>query len=202
MNPISNPERAEQRRAVVLGRMLAEGFITDSQYRQALAEPIATKLHGAEVTMDAPYLAEMVRAEMVNRYGEEMAYTSGFKVYITANAKQQRAAQQAVRLNLHGYDERHGYRGPEQVLWPADAEPSTAEAINKHLQTQENIGLTEPAVVIEVAEQQATVQLSHGRLGRLAWSALAWARPYLHADRQGLHRNKRRMCLKSASKYE
>ncbi|WP_369742870.1 penicillin-binding protein 1A [Pseudidiomarina sp. PP-1MA] len=185
MNPISNPERAEQRRAVVLGRMLAEGFITDSQYRQALAEPIATKLHGAEVTMDAPYLAEMVRAEMVNRYGEEMAYTSGFKVYITANAKQQRAAQQAVRLNLHGYDERHGYRGPEQVLWPADAEPWTAEAINQHLQTQENIGLTEPAVVIEVAEQQATVQLRDGRLGRLAWSALAWARPYLHADRQG-----------------
>src|SRR5690554_6934063 len=103
MNPITNPERARERRAVVLGRMLAENVITDREYREALAGPIESGLHGAEVTMHAPYLAEMVRAEMVVRYGEDYAYNSGLKVFTTVSAKQQRAAQHALQTHLHLY---------------------------------------------------------------------------------------------------
>ncbi|WP_198678600.1 penicillin-binding protein 1A [Pseudidiomarina marina] len=185
MNPISNPERARERRAVVLGRMLAENFISESQYREALAEPIDTRLHGAEVTMSAPYLAEMVRADMVARYGEDAAYNSGFKVYTTVNAKQQRAAQRAVQLNLHGYDERHGYRGAEQVLWQPEDEAWELDAIREFLREQESIGLTVPAVVLSVSEQSAQVLTASGEARELPWSGLAWARPYMHADRQG-----------------
>ncbi len=185
MNPISSPERARDRRAVVLGRMLAENVITQSQYRDALAEPIETRLHGAEVTIDAPYLAEMVRAEMVSRYGEDATYNSGFKVYTTANAKQQRAAQLAVRNNLHEYDERHGYRGPEAVLWKADEAAWSSDKVTQHLASQPAIGLTEPAVVLGVTDQSALVMTRRGTPVTLNWSGLAWARPYLHADRQG-----------------
>lgn len=185
MNPISNPERARERRATVLGRMLAENFISESQYRDALAEPIETRLHGAEVTMSAPYLAEMVRADMVARYGEDAAYNSGLKVYTTVNAKQQRAAQRAVQLNLHGYDERHGYRGAEQTLWQPDEEAWEFDAIREFLRSQEAIGLTVPAVVLNVAEKSAQVLTASGEPRELPWSGLAWARPYMHADRQG-----------------
>lgn len=185
MNPISNPERARERRATVLGRMLAENFISENQYRDALAEPIETRLHGAEVTMSAPYLAEMVRADMVARYGEDAAYNSGFKVYTTVNAKQQRAAQRAVQLNLHGYDERHGYRGAEQILWQADEEAWQHDDIREFLRSQEAIGLTVPAVVLSVAEKSAQVLTASGEPRELPWSGLAWARAYMHADRQG-----------------
>ncbi|OZB06887.1 MAG: penicillin-sensitive transpeptidase [Idiomarina sp. 34-48-12] len=185
MNPISNPERARERRAVVLGRMLDENVISEAEYQTALAEPIDTRLHGAEVTMSAPYLAEMVRADMVARYGEDAAYNSGFKVYTTVNAKQQRAAQRAVQLNLHGYDERHGYRGAEQVLWQPEEEAWELDAIREFLRNQESIGLTVPAVVLSVSEQTAQVLTASGEPRELPWSGLAWARPYMHADRQG-----------------
>ncbi len=188
MNPISNPTRARERRAVVLGRMLAEDKITEQQYQSALATPIRTRLHGAEVTMSAPYLAEMVRAEMVARYGEETAYSSGLKVYTTASAKQQRAAQRAVQHNLHSYDERHGYRGVEAQLW--DAGESTAparEVLLEQLQEFQTIGLTRPAVVLEVADaqQEAVILLADGAQQKLSWANVAWARPYINRERQG-----------------
>ncbi|RWU09388.1 penicillin-binding protein 1A [Pseudidiomarina gelatinasegens] len=185
MNPISNPERARERRAVVLGRMLAERVINQQEYRDALAEPIDTRLHGAEVTMSAPYLAEMVRADMVSRYGEDATYNGGFKVFTTVNAKQQRAAQRAVQLNLHEYDERHGYRGAEQVLWQPEESAWEHEAIRDFLRQQEAVGLTVPAVVLGVTERAALVLTASGSPRELPWQGIAWARPYMHADRQG-----------------
>lgn len=58
----------------------------------------------------------MVRQEMVKRFGEENAYTSGYKVYTTVLSADQAEAQKAVRDNLLAYDMRHGYRGAA-VLW-------------------------------------------------------------------------------------
>ncbi|WP_240642614.1 penicillin-binding protein 1A [Pseudidiomarina mangrovi] len=185
LNPISNPERARERRAVVLGRMLTEKKITIEQYRQALAEPIETRFHGPEVTMNAPYLAEMARAEVVSIYGEEIAYTSGLKVYTTANAKQQRAAQAAIQDNLHAYDERHGYRGAEAVWWQPDSAAPERAGLVQRLRELPTIGLTLPAVVVAVGEQQATVLLGDGREQLLEWAGLSWARAYMHAERQG-----------------
>ncbi|RUO72252.1 penicillin-binding protein 1A [Pseudidiomarina sediminum] len=185
MNPISRPERAKARRAVVLGRMLAEDKITEAQYQAALAEPIETKLHGAEVTMDAPYLAEMVRAEMVARYGEDVAYNSGMKVYTTTSAKQQQAAQRAVQLNLHGYDERHGYRGVEARLWERESERPTDLDLVAEVARFEAIGMTVPALVTAITETDATLLFANGTQEVMNWRGMAWARPYMHAERQG-----------------
>lgn len=185
MNPITNPERARERRAVVLGRMFAENVINEREYRDALAEPIETRLHGAEVTMQAPYLAEMVRAEVVARYGEDFAYNSGLKVYTTVSGKQQRAAQKAVQENLHQYDERHGYRGAEAVLWQPNETPWPMDQIIDYLGQQSSIGMTVPAVVMRVTEQTAEVLTASGQPHEIPWEGLAWARAYMHADRQG-----------------
>lgn len=185
MNPISNPERARERRAVVLGRMLAENFITEAQYRMALAEPVKTRYHGPEVTMSAPYLAEMVRSRMVEMYGEDRAYNSGFKVYTTASATQQRAAQRALQDNLHEYDERHGYRGPEAVLWEPDVVALSREEVIAYLAQQPTIGQTEPVIVLEVAEQSITVLRDDGSELEIGWPGLRWARAYLNHERQG-----------------
>jgi len=110
-NPITSPEAAKQRRAYVLRRMRELGFISAEEQRQALAVPVDGRRHGPERQLDAPYVAEMVRAEMIRRFGLA-AYTAGLKVTTTIDSRLQRAADDALRGALIDYDERHGYRGP------------------------------------------------------------------------------------------
>lgn len=120
-NPIVNPKRAMERRAYVLRQMLEESYITQAQLDAANAEPNTAKRHEPKVEMNAPYLAEMVRREMLDRYGEE-ALVNGFKVYTTVNSIDQINAEKAVRSGLIEYDHRHGWRGAESHAdLPADA---------------------------------------------------------------------------------
>ena len=122
-NPIVNPDRAMTRRNYVLSRMYNLGFIGEDEYLAASGAPITAKTHDFEVEVEAPYVAEMARAEMVERYGEERAYTSGMRVYTTIDGKLQTAANLALRHGLIAYEERHGYRGPiKQVAVPAGTE--------------------------------------------------------------------------------
>ena len=87
LNPIRNPTRAKSRRNVVLGRMLTENYITQSQYDDAKSQPITAYFHGAEIDLYAPYISEMVRAEMVARYGADKAYNSGYKIFTSVESR-------------------------------------------------------------------------------------------------------------------
>lgn len=117
LNPISRPDRSVERRRIVLLRMLDEGFITREEFDEANNAPVTARKHGAEIELDAPYLADVIYNEMIEIYGKEEAETGGYQVYATAPYATQLAAQQAVVRNIHDYDERHGYRGPEGYLW-------------------------------------------------------------------------------------
>ena len=117
LNPISRPDRSVERRRIVLMRMLDEGFITKQEFDEAANAPVSARKHGAEIEVDAPYLADLIYSEMVEVYGKEEAETGGYQVYATAPSDLQLAAQKAVVRNLHDYDERHGYRGPLDYFW-------------------------------------------------------------------------------------
>ena len=167
LNPISNPDASKARRRVVLLRMLDEKKITLAEFEDAASAPVTARRHGAEVTVHAPYLAEMVRQQMIDRYGEEEAYNGGYNVYTTVKSQVQLAARQAVWDNLHAYDERHGYRGPVSVLWLAE-EGETAlssDEVDEYLQRLDKIGAVTPAVVTGIDEKTATVEVKdHGKL--------------------------------------
>ncbi len=111
LNPVSDPERATERRGYVLRRMLELDFIDRDTFAAASATPVESKVHGPAIGLDAPYIAEMVRAEMVARFGPS-AYTDGYRVVTTIDSRLQRAADNALRTALLEYDRRHGYRGP------------------------------------------------------------------------------------------
>ena len=136
-NPIINPERALVRRNYVLLRMREEGMITPAQEQAAVAEPMNASPHEPKVEVEAPYLAEMVRAEMEQRYGAE-ATTSGLRVYTTIDGAHQAAAARSVQSGLLEYDRRHGYRGPEAQLALADAEDDAA--LRKRLRAYPPLG--------------------------------------------------------------
>jgi penicillin-binding protein 1A len=198
LNPVRSPSRARARRNIVLGRMLTVGYITQQQYDEAIQAPVVSKLHGAQITASAPYLAEMVRQEVVDTYGEEEAYSKGFQVFTTVNASQQATAVAALQQNLYYYDERHGYRGPVAVVWPStlqqDANGNSSfvedkrlsdEAILAYLDQQDAVEQLIPAVVTAVSARSAEVMIAGGRKVQLGWDGMKWARTYISNERQG-----------------
>lgn len=184
-NPLYSMDRAIARRNVVLSRMLSEGYITQAQYDQARSEPIDANYHAPEIAFSAPYLSEMVRQEMYNRYGES-AYEDGYRIYTTITRKVQQAAQQAVRNNVLDYDMRHGYRGPANVLWKVGETAWDSKKITDTLKALPTYGPLLPAVVTSANPQEATAALADGTSVSLHMEGMRWARPYRSDTQQGL----------------
>ncbi|PIJ51199.1 carboxypeptidase/penicillin-binding protein 1A [Erwinia sp. OLTSP20] len=183
-NPLYSHERALQRRNVVLARMLDQHYLTQQQYDEARRTPLIARYHAPQVAFSAPYLTEMVRQEMIKRYGEN-AYTDGYKVYTTITEKLQIDAQKAVQDNVINYDMRHGYRGPAAVLWKTGEPAWQPAAILKHLKTLPTYGPLQPAVVTSVNLQEATATLRDGSAVSLGLAGMRWARPYKSDTIQG-----------------
>ena len=114
-NPIANPERAKERRDWILGRMLKLGFIEEYDFEQAIERPVTASLHGVQLDLTAPYVAEEARRIALEIF-DDRAYTDGLRVFTTINGEQQKYAQNAVVRGLMEYDRRHGWRGVEQSL--------------------------------------------------------------------------------------
>lgn len=189
MNPIYSVERATNRRNVVLQRMLDERYITQTQYEQARNEPLMSKYHGAEIELNAPYVAEIARAWMVERYGEE-AYTSGMIVTTTVDSKQQQAANNAAINNLLAYDERHGYRGAEKIVWKEGQPALSQQQMDDHLKNEPTYGDLSPAIVTAVSNKSANVWVKGQGQQDIQWDGMNWARRFLTDERQGPVPNK------------
>ena len=178
-NPLANPVRAKERRDWILGRMYRLGKIDEASYQAALAEPLNASYHVSAPEVNAPYIAEMARAEMVGRYGSD-AYTEGFRVTTTVPSNLQDMANRAVLDGLTAYDERHGYRGPE-ARFPG----KTREAWLQEMARQRPLGGLEPAIVTRVDKAGLTVLTRAGKDETVAWDTMKWARPFLNSNSQG-----------------
>jgi len=183
-NPIRNTERAISRRNWVLSRMLEKRNITQAEYQEAINSASTAKYHGAEIDLYAPYVSEMARDYMIQKYGEEAAYTNGYNVYTTISSDLQLMAQESLRDNVFAYDQRHGYRGPVTELW-TDTPLSNDEIVAILKRTSSVQGIM-PAAVLSVKDQQAQVIDEKGELLTLEWNGLKWARKFISDKRQSL----------------
>ncbi len=173
-NPISDPSRALIRRNYVLGRMHDLKYITDAGYHQAFVQSDDAQLHAHPAEVEAPFVAEMARAYMVEHYGEELAYTSGYHVYTTIDSHLQTDANAALRRALIEYDSRHGYRGPEaHVDLPAGADNALWTRLIEHYP---DIGNIASGLVTGVDSSTAHVYLQNGSLVEIPWAGMRWAR--------------------------
>ncbi len=184
-NPIVNPSRALLRRNYVLGRMLDLNFITQFEYDDAYAVIDNATVHGQNLEVEAPYIAEMVRRQMLKRYGNK-AYTAGYQVYTTIESKLQVAANKALRLALHGYDRRHGYRGiiGHVELFNFEYE-SDEEYWDSILAEQPVQGDLIPAIVFQLEEKSAYAYTADGNVVFMDWPQLEWARRYIDEFNRG-----------------
>ncbi|MGK8478419.1 penicillin-binding protein 1A [Stutzerimonas stutzeri] len=178
-NPLVNPARSKERRDWILGRMYRLGSLDESSYRQALAEPETARYHGATPELDASYIAEMARAEMVGRFGSA-AYTDGFRVYTTVSSERQIAANNALNSGLIEYDQRHGYRGPEANLANASRDTWLQE-----LAKYRSLSGLQPAAVTQVETSGILVITRDGQEHTVSWDSMKWARPYLGINSMG-----------------
>ena len=203
-NPINNPQRALIRRNYVLGRMRTLDFIDEEVYQAALLATDLAKVHGQDIELDAPYIAEMVRSEMVARYGSA-AYTGGYSVYTTVNATRQRAANTALRNALLGYDRRHGYRGhlgffdlnsdekinteDEKLQVKTEGDSIVAQSEiqeldeftlwRKELNKISSYGNLVPSLVFQVNDKEAFAYTAENKVVHLPWEHIKWARTYV-----------------------
>lgn len=173
LNPLANTDAAMKRRNHVLTRMFELHYIDEKIYKKALKMPLHASYHDLQVQIKAPYVAELARTQAEKMYGESI-YTDSFKIYTTISSQLQNIANQAIYYGLTTYDQRHGYRGPEQN-WgtPHIKQMDEWEAQLREIPV---INSLEPAAVINLSTQSIAVLRTNGFIVTIPWEGLNWAR--------------------------
>ena len=130
-NPIANKPRAVLRQRYVLGRMHSLGYLTDAEYKAALAQPVIIKpsqgTPAGGYAVHGEYAAELARQLMISIYPDNV-YTRGLNVYTTIHSKDQKWAYDSLREGVLDYTRRAAYPGPEaQLTIPAGLEADAAK---------------------------------------------------------------------------
>ncbi|WP_256091505.1 penicillin-binding protein 1A [Candidatus Thiosymbion oneisti] len=180
-NPISNPQRARERRNYILRRMRDLDYITHTEFQAAAERVDQARLHRKGVDLEAGYAAEMVRRHLVTRFGEA-AYQQGYRVTTTIEPRLQRAAQDAVRKALRAYDRRHGYHGAEAKYEVADADD---EQLDLLLEAVTRLPDLTAGIVVGASAKAAQVYVGGGKRITLRLGQVKWARPFRNENWRG-----------------
>jgi penicillin-binding protein 1A len=199
LNPVSSAQQATERRAYVLRRMHELEFIDAEQLDAAIATPMISRLHGPRIDLRAPYIAEMVRTEMIKRFGDN-AYTDGYRVITTLDSTLQRAADSALRKALFAYDRRHGFRGAidnlsiDKIIADYVAENSIDDlnadaianlALQNTLSDYPSYGHLNAAIVLNIrTDNSAEFFLRDSGKADVEWEKIKWA-PFITDNRIG-----------------
>jgi penicillin-binding protein 1A len=198
-NPVTSAQKATERRAYALRRMHELEFIDDEQLAAAIATPMMSRKHGPRIDLRAPYIAEMVRKDMIKRFVDN-AYTGGYRVITTLDSTLQHAADSALRKALFAYDRRHGFRGAidklsvEKIIADYAAENSVDElnadakenlALRNTLSDYPSYGYLNAAIVLDTrTDNSAEFFLRDSGKVVIEWAKIKWA-PFITDNRIG-----------------
>ncbi|MDI6807635.1 MAG: PBP1A family penicillin-binding protein [Candidatus Eisenbacteria bacterium] len=107
-SPRRNPEIALKRRAIALKAMLSTGAIGKDEYEKAMKAPLGVSKYKLNLEL-APYFVEMVRLYLDERYGSNLVYEGGLKVYTSLDATLQEYAEKALEEGLVQLETRNKY---------------------------------------------------------------------------------------------
>ncbi|MGL4188111.1 MAG: penicillin-binding protein 1A [Sphaerotilus sulfidivorans] len=189
-NPIRNRKRATLRQRYILERMVENGFITEAQRDEALAQELNyPSPRGSDI--HAEYAVETARQLIFAQYGEE-AYTRGLTVELSLDAGEQMQAYRALRRGLLNYEQRRAYRGPtgfvELPVTDAGLDVRIAEALEDHPDYDDVraaiVTVASPRKVSAMLQNGETITISGAGL-KLAASALGEQAPPAQRVRRG-----------------
>jgi len=176
-SPFQYPERAKQRQIYVLNRMVEEGYITNIQATEAINQLLDIKARRNWYIEEVPVYTEHIRRYIEKKYGADVLYKEGLKIYAAVNIEMQKIARKEIANGLYALDKRQGYRGPIKHL-----QPEEIESFSKELQAElEKLPIEEgkivEGVVIEVNNKSDTVVVRIGNtLGIIIIDDMRWAR--------------------------
>ena len=200
VNPVRSPAASKSRRDLILQRMLSRDFINESQFEEAKAEIVTGQSFGPKINIEAEYIAEKIRAEIINKFGPR-AYEEGMNIYTTLDSDMQTNAVKSLRDNLYSYDKKYGWRDEEvykdfnfsilksafqeEGLFILPARINYEEAKEENLEKLQNLldARTEPdglipSLVISMDDSSVQTLDSKLKLNKINWSEdlYAWAR--------------------------
>ena len=146
-SPLTNPEEAKIRQHLVLDAMFRQGYITQGEIVAAKVE----ELHYAPVRYDieAPHFVMYVRQLLEERYGSDLLYQGGLKVYTTLDLDLQHEAEDIARRHLAELqaDERNASNASVVTLKPATGEillmVGSLDYFDRDIDGQVNVALAE-----------------------------------------------------------
>ncbi len=180
-DPFRYHERAVTRRNYVIGRMLADGYISKEEADEAIASPLDVKRGRDAQVIQAEWFVEEVRRELYDLYGVEGLYDGGLSVRTTMNSDLQRAAELALRAGLRRYDRKHGWRGPIYRLKEVD---KWQEGLPK-IADPKGLKPWKLAVVLELHKEYVEIGLKTGDRAKILFDDMKWARPWREKQRWG-----------------
>jgi penicillin-binding protein 1A len=175
-SPIKHMDRAKERQSYVLERMVKEGYITQAEADYARSTQITIKSLKKVNNEQSAYFLEQIRISLVEKYGEDMIYKEGLKIYTTMNAEMQKAAYEAVVRGLKEVDKRQGFRGPLKYLAENEVETFCRQAEDAIDGPALRQGATYQGVVTAVNVKAGELAVRVGdRAGILPKKNMSWA---------------------------
>ena len=180
-NPLKYPKNAKARRNWVIKRMLEDRVITPSEAREYSDSNLVVRQRDKTEYVQAKYFAELVRRELVTRYGEKKLYKGGLYVRTTLNPNYQRIALRSLKEGLEAYDMRHGWKGPVTTI---SADKFWLKQLSL-IELPKGMGDWNSAVVLSVKNDRAKIGVDNGTIGYIPLSQLMWARSWENGEKLG-----------------
>ena len=175
-SPIKHLEKARERQAYVLDRMVSEGYVTQAEAEHARKATISIHPMKKVNNQQSAYFLEHLRIQLEERYGEDQLYKGGLKIYTTMNAGMQRAAYESVRSGLKAVDKRQGFRGPVKYLQDIEVDPFCLKIEEGIDSAVLKTGETYQGVVVGFRPEKGEALVRVGeRTGVLTKKNMAWA---------------------------
>ena len=183
-HPVRRKEAALGRRNWVIGRMLADGYITKDEAKDARKTDLVVADKYRLDTVDAAYFTEEVRRELVNLYGEQVLYAGGLSVRTTLDPTLQEIAETTLLEGLVEYDHRHGWRGAIAQLSGYDLNNwhQSLDAVPRPAKMPD---IWQVAVVLDVSNDSARIGLSDSSSGKINLEDTTWAQKFLSRNSRG-----------------
>lgn len=179
-SPFRYPEKAKQRQAYVLNRMVADGYITDAQAATAAQQPMDIKPRKNWNIEEVPFYTEYVRRYAESKYSPDVLYTSGLNIYTAVNIAMQKSAQEEIGIGLAALDKRQGYRGPVRHVNPGEIESVAASLQDEIKDASIKTGAVLTAVVVSVNDADKSVGVRIGKSsGTIKLADMKWARKFV-----------------------
>jgi penicillin-binding protein 1A len=174
-SPYTNAEATLRRRNHVLNRMAEEKFISKTEAEEAKSKPMIVLPWRRGSVEFAAYFFEEVRKYIEKKYGSEILYRGGLKVYTTLNPTLQKYAEEALLTRLREMDKQKGWRKDKRNLLTEGKLNIEEEWLDGWVTAYVEENEVTDAVVLSVSRKEASVKVKR-YTGKLLNADIGWTR--------------------------